>query len=389
MKWTTKRSLGVRWGLLFALLVALCGPLAGSTLAQPSVPHSFYGTVTIAGDPAPVGTVVEARGSGVATDRDGNPLVTTEEGKYGGPGASAIQLLVQAEVVGGALADGDPIDFYVNGVEAECQDPETGGWLYGYLFEQGGVTELNLRIESAQPTPGPTHTPRPSPTPTETWTPEPTPGPTNTPPPGSTSTPTWTPTPTQTPTPTPTTAPTNMSLPDASPTPTGTPVPSPSPTPASPDVLEWSPGINYNVGDEVVYDGRRYTSLQAHTSQAGGDPSSDPALWQPVDTAPTPAGDTPTDTPEPAAPGATPTDTPEPAAPTATPASVASASTPATTSAATPEPATPRPTTTPSTGGRPGGFLALLFIAIVLALIGVVAVAFGAWGLLRRGRGSE
>jgi hypothetical protein len=389
MKWITKRSLGVRLSLLFALMVSLYGPLAVSTLAQPTVPHSFYGTLTIGGNPAPVGTVVEARGSGVHTAQGEYPtLTTTEEGKYGNPGVRE-QLVVQ-----GDLGGGEDIFFYVNGVQAECQDPETGKWLDSYPFEQGGVTELNLRIESAQPTPGPTHTPRPSPTSTATWTPEPTPGPTNTPPPGSTSTPTWTPTPTRTPTPTPTTAPTNMSLPDASPTPTGTPVPSPSPTPASPDVLEWSPGINYNVGDEVVYDGRRYTSLQAHTSQAGGDPSSDPALWQPVDTAPTPAGDTPTDTPEPAAPGATPTDTPEPAAPTDTPASVASASTPATTSAATPETATPvskaTPTPTPSTGGaKSGGFSALLYIAIVLALVGVVAVAFGAWGLLRRGRGSE
>ncbi len=358
MRWTTKRSPGVRWGLLLALLVALCGSLAVSTLAQPSVPHSFYGTVTIAGDPAPVGTVVEARGAGIATDRDGNPLVTTEEGQYGAPGASAIQLLVQSEVVGGALADGDPIDFYVNGIKAECQDPETGEWLDSYPFEQGGVTELNLRIEAAQPTPGPTHTPRPSPTPTATWTPPPTAGPTETPPPGSTSTPTPTRTPTPTPSPSPTlTSPPESAAPDA--TATDTPesaapdaTPTDTPEPAAPDA----------------------TPTATPESAAPGTTVTD----TPESAAP---GATATDTSEPAASDATPTATPEPAASDAT--SVASASTPAATS----EPATSvskaTPTATPSTA-KSGGISVLLLIAVFLALIGVVAVAFGLWGLLRR-----
>ena len=178
------------------LAISLCFLLPYvAVYAQPPLPHAFYGTVEINGEPAPVGTVVEARGEGVLTGIEGNPITVTEAGKYGGPGGLDPKLVVQGDV-----ENGTPIEFYVNGVRAECYDPAAGEWVDTYPFESGAVTELNLRVGVA-----------PTPTPTPTTTPTATP----------TSTPTMTPTPTPvTPTPTPV-------------TPTPTPV-TPTPTPATP-----------------------------------------------------------------------------------------------------------------------------------------------------------
>lgn len=41
----------------------------------------------------------------------------------------------------------------------------------------------------------------------------------------------------------------------------------------------WSAGVDYVVGDEVEENGIVYVCLQAHTSQAGWNPSAVPALW--------------------------------------------------------------------------------------------------------------
>lgn len=43
---------------------------------------------------------------------------------------------------------------------------------------------------------------------------------------------------------------------------------------------EWALGVAYKVGDEVMYLGKKYRCLQAHTSQAGWTPSAVPALWK-------------------------------------------------------------------------------------------------------------
>ena len=47
-------------------------------------------------------------------------------------------------------------------------------------------------------------------------------------------------------------------------------------------ITEWSTGVYYNVNDLVTYNGNTYKCLQAHTSQAGWTPSGVPALWQQV-----------------------------------------------------------------------------------------------------------
>jgi len=114
--------------LLMALFVT-------PAMAVPPLPHAFYGTVDINGDPAPIGTQVEAQVEGVVTG-EGNPITVTEAGKYGGPGGLDPKLVVQGEIEGGAT-----VTFYVDGVAAD----QTWEW------HSGDVKELNLTVTSAPP----------------------------------------------------------------------------------------------------------------------------------------------------------------------------------------------------------------------------------------------
>jgi len=99
----------------------------------PPLPHAFYGDVTINGSPAPIGTTVEARGSGVLTGIEGNPITTTERGKYGSPNPLEPRLIVQ-----GDIQDGAALTFYVNGVSTG----QTAEW------HSGETTEFNLSLVS-------------------------------------------------------------------------------------------------------------------------------------------------------------------------------------------------------------------------------------------------
>jgi len=123
---------------LLAGLLLLVGLLATPALASdvPPLPHAFYGEVEINDGPAPVGTQVEASGLGVLTPREGNPIVTTERGKYGGPGGLDPKLVVQ-----GDIEEGTTITFYVN----EVSTGQTAAW------HSGEVTELNLSVTIAAP----------------------------------------------------------------------------------------------------------------------------------------------------------------------------------------------------------------------------------------------
>jgi len=138
--------------LIIALLIcltaipALAIPVTPCS-AQPPMPHAFYGSVTIDGTAAPIRTVVEARGTGVSTGIEGNPVTVTETGRYGGPGGFDPKLVVQ-----GDITDGTNLTFYVNNVTAQCYDVQAGGeWLDSYPFKSGDVTVLNLKVGEAPP----------------------------------------------------------------------------------------------------------------------------------------------------------------------------------------------------------------------------------------------
>jgi hypothetical protein len=138
--------------------------------AQPLFPNAFYGEVTIGGVPAPVGTLIEARGEHIVTPPPdpvtgltGNPVWTTEVGKYGG---GDNPLVVQGTE---DLINGETIEFYINNVKAG-QTAE---------FQSGEVTQLELTVASAPPvTPTPSPTPNVTPTVIPGGTPTPTPTPT-------------------------------------------------------------------------------------------------------------------------------------------------------------------------------------------------------------------
>lgn len=78
--------------VLVLLLVADAAPRYAKEI--PPLPHAFYCNVTINNAPAPVGTIVEARGERVRIGIPGNPIETTELGKYGSPDPLKPKLIV-------------------------------------------------------------------------------------------------------------------------------------------------------------------------------------------------------------------------------------------------------------------------------------------------------
>ena len=46
--------------------------------------------------------------------------------------------------------------------------------------------------------------------------------------------------------------------------------------------IEWQPGLELTVEDQVTYDGVTYNVIQAHTTQEGWEPPNTPALFEPV-----------------------------------------------------------------------------------------------------------
>jgi hypothetical protein len=117
--------------IMLTVLVVLVGLCATPVSAQGlPLPHAFYGTVEINDNPASVGTQIEARGEGVIAG-EGNPIMVTEAGLYGGPEPLAPKLVVQ-----GDIEDGATLTFYVNGAPAD----QTAEW------HSGAITELDLTV---------------------------------------------------------------------------------------------------------------------------------------------------------------------------------------------------------------------------------------------------
>jgi len=114
-----------------AILLLLTIFVLPAVAQAPTLPHAFFGSLTVDGKPAPAGTLVEATGQGVRTGIAGNPTTTTQPGAYGGEGAGAPKLIVQ-----GDIAEGATLTFLVNGVPAK----QTAEW------RSGEVTRLDLTV---------------------------------------------------------------------------------------------------------------------------------------------------------------------------------------------------------------------------------------------------
>jgi hypothetical protein len=112
--------------------------------------QTFYGNVTIDGEPAPEYTVIQASGPGVRSNITGNPVATQTDGSYGSANATAQKLVVK-----GCIEDGAPLAFSVDGVPAEVSEINTSGgpWQSTHPFRAGGVTNLNLRVTPPPPPP--------------------------------------------------------------------------------------------------------------------------------------------------------------------------------------------------------------------------------------------
>ena len=145
MRWLAYIPLRVAL-LLGVMALGLLGVIQAQAI--PPVPMAFHGTLTIAGSPAAIGTVVCGRIDGV----DKGCITTTESGQYGGSGGADPKLIVQS-----VAADIDkPIQFFVT-------PPGTVG---GLAFETGSlgvgdITELNLSLATAA---APTAAAAPTPT---------------------------------------------------------------------------------------------------------------------------------------------------------------------------------------------------------------------------------
>jgi hypothetical protein len=117
-----------RKGCCIILLLLLVLISFSNVNALPMIPHDFYGTVTINGQPAPDGTLIEAVIYNITSAN-----TTTSSGNY--------SLMVLAddpdtlEIEGGR--QGDLINFYVNKV-----------YVVNYTFVNGEVTNLNLKIDT-------------------------------------------------------------------------------------------------------------------------------------------------------------------------------------------------------------------------------------------------
>jgi hypothetical protein len=108
---------------LIVVVLLLCAIPAYADI--PTLPHAFYGTLTVDGLSAAVGTVVTAE----VNEVECGSITTTVAGQYGGSGAFDEKLTVTGDIETGAT-----ISFFVNGIDTE-QD---------YAFSPGDVTELDL-----------------------------------------------------------------------------------------------------------------------------------------------------------------------------------------------------------------------------------------------------
>jgi len=90
------------------MFLILC---ATPVYAQVPLPNAFWGSVEINGSNAPAGTHVKATGNGVEVPVDFNPIITEEDGQYGGAAWNDPKLLVQCETEPGPDT---VIEFYVS-----------------------------------------------------------------------------------------------------------------------------------------------------------------------------------------------------------------------------------------------------------------------------------
>ena len=109
---------------------------------EPSVPASYYGDVTIDGEPAPAGTTIEA----VVDGEVRGSITINESGQYGGPSNLDPKLTVQPP----ANSNNDTVRFFVDNddiqrTEVGTTDPET------VEFEPRDIRRVDLSASVDEP----------------------------------------------------------------------------------------------------------------------------------------------------------------------------------------------------------------------------------------------
>jgi len=127
---TSKCTIWMSAFLIAGMCIAVCGLVSA---ASPQLPCEFYGTATIQGSPAPVGTVITAYVNGTPHGK----ITVTEAGKFGGIGTFDERLIVMAGE--NDFANGVPvITFRINEQNADQTAP----------YQPGASTQLNLTVGS-------------------------------------------------------------------------------------------------------------------------------------------------------------------------------------------------------------------------------------------------
>ncbi len=124
-------------GVIVGIGAVGMAPAAAAT-PQDNFPAAYYGEVTINGDPAPAGTVIEAAVNGTVR----GTITTEQEGAYGGPELTDRKL----EVNGTAPADtGAPVVFYIDGPSTDrtvVDQPGSGA----IQWESGAHERVDLSV---------------------------------------------------------------------------------------------------------------------------------------------------------------------------------------------------------------------------------------------------
>jgi PGF-pre-PGF domain-containing protein len=141
----THRAAAVLFAVLMITSVVAVPWTAAAQQSEPddpdSPPASYYGSVTIDGDPAPAGTTVEAVVDGEVV----GSITTDEAGEYGGAGAFEEKLRVGRNA---SIENGSGVRFFVDNDEIDRTEvgtttPST------VTFEPGDVQQVDLRVALA------------------------------------------------------------------------------------------------------------------------------------------------------------------------------------------------------------------------------------------------
>ncbi len=103
----------------------------------PPEPATYYGEVTLSGEPAPVGTTISAEIDG----EERGSITVEERGQYGESGLGGDKLFVPGE----SDDEGKEVSFFAEGMELES-DPETVEWESGTKNVDLTGDELDTRI---------------------------------------------------------------------------------------------------------------------------------------------------------------------------------------------------------------------------------------------------